>query len=166
MFKLFVLLFFGYLSTMQGFNWESCNRAEGLYNSLKNSIHDFARAGITHVWLPPPTHSVSPQGIHFYVNIFLQMDPCGIFNMITTPCFCMSLCKLLYISSTVNMSSIFWKAPKIAIVIYSPNPSVILPYIYLYDVTENTYSLRPILIVYYFFFRCPNLIAHFLYLHN
>jgi hypothetical protein len=21
-----------------------------------------ARAGVTHVWLPPPTHSVSPQG--------------------------------------------------------------------------------------------------------
>lgn len=33
-----------------------------MYNSLKTSINDLARAGITHVWLPPPSHSVSPQG--------------------------------------------------------------------------------------------------------
>ncbi|KAH9611033.1 hypothetical protein KSS87_011661, partial [Heliosperma pusillum] len=46
----------------QGFNWESCNKQGGLYNSLKASIDDLARANITHVWLPPPTHSVSPQG--------------------------------------------------------------------------------------------------------
>ncbi|XP_074268904.1 alpha-amylase-like [Silene latifolia] len=46
----------------QGFNWESCNKQGGLYNSLKDSIDDLARAKITHVWLPPPSHSVSPQG--------------------------------------------------------------------------------------------------------
>ncbi|GAB4852146.1 hypothetical protein Ancab_016336 [Ancistrocladus abbreviatus] len=45
-----------------GFNWESCNKPGGWYNSLKNSVDDLARAGVTHVWLPPPTHSVSPQG--------------------------------------------------------------------------------------------------------
>ncbi|OAY22936.2 hypothetical protein MANES_18G037000v8 [Manihot esculenta] len=46
----------------QGFNWESCNKAGGWYNSLKNSIPDLVNAGITHVWLPPPSQSVSPQG--------------------------------------------------------------------------------------------------------
>ncbi|XP_021752946.1 alpha-amylase-like [Chenopodium quinoa] len=46
----------------QGFNWDSCNKPGGLYNYLKNSIDDLARAGVTHVWLPPPSHSVSPQG--------------------------------------------------------------------------------------------------------
>lgn len=46
----------------QGFNWESCKKAGGLYNSLKNHVDDLAGAGITHVWLPPPTQSVSPQG--------------------------------------------------------------------------------------------------------
>ncbi|KAJ8433862.1 hypothetical protein Cgig2_032073 [Carnegiea gigantea] len=46
----------------QGFNWESCNKAGGWYNSLKNHVDDIAGAGVTHVWLPPPSHSVSPQG--------------------------------------------------------------------------------------------------------
>ncbi|KAK9666731.1 hypothetical protein RND81_14G207200 [Saponaria officinalis] len=46
----------------QGFNWESYNKQGGLYNSLVNSVDDLARAGVTHVWLPPPSHSVSPQG--------------------------------------------------------------------------------------------------------
>ncbi|TXG52409.1 hypothetical protein EZV62_021578 [Acer yangbiense] len=34
----------------------------GWYNSLKNTIPDLANAGITHVWLPPPSQSVGPQG--------------------------------------------------------------------------------------------------------
>lgn len=46
----------------QGFNWESCNKQGGLYNFLLNVVDDVARTGITHIWLPPPTHSVSPQG--------------------------------------------------------------------------------------------------------
>ncbi|KAJ0026070.1 hypothetical protein Pint_08780 [Pistacia integerrima] len=45
----------------QGFNWESCNKAGGWYNSLKSSLPDLANAGITHVWLPPPSQSVAPQ---------------------------------------------------------------------------------------------------------
>lgn len=45
----------------QGFNWESSNKG-GWYSSLKNSIPDLANAGITHVWLPPPSQSVAPQG--------------------------------------------------------------------------------------------------------
>ncbi|KAF2283954.1 hypothetical protein GH714_017563 [Hevea brasiliensis] len=40
---------------MMGFNWESCNKAGGWYNSLKDSIPDLANAGITHVcFLLPP----------------------------------------------------------------------------------------------------------------
>ncbi|XP_062158534.1 alpha-amylase-like [Alnus glutinosa] len=45
----------------QGFNWESSNNG-GWYNSLKSSVPDLANAGITHVWLPPPSQSVAPQG--------------------------------------------------------------------------------------------------------
>ncbi|GKV04635.1 hypothetical protein SLEP1_g16775 [Rubroshorea leprosula] len=46
----------------QGFNWESSNKPGGWYNSLKNSVPDIAAVGITHVWLPPPSQSVAPQG--------------------------------------------------------------------------------------------------------
>ncbi|GLT46968.1 hypothetical protein SLA2020_206930 [Shorea laevis] len=46
----------------QGFNWESSNNPGGWYNSLKDSVSDIAAAGITHVWLPPASQSVAPQG--------------------------------------------------------------------------------------------------------
>ncbi|OEL14485.1 Alpha-amylase isozyme 3A, partial [Dichanthelium oligosanthes] len=46
----------------QGFNWESWNKHGGWYNMLKGQVADIASAGVTHVWLPPPSHSVSPQG--------------------------------------------------------------------------------------------------------
>ncbi|KAL5558858.1 hypothetical protein UlMin_035069 [Ulmus minor] len=45
----------------QGFNWASSDKP-GWYNSLKNTIPDLANAGITHVWLPPASQSVAPQG--------------------------------------------------------------------------------------------------------
>ncbi|XP_017216926.1 alpha-amylase [Daucus carota subsp. sativus] len=48
----------------QGYNWASCDKPGGLYNSLINSVADLAAAGITHVWLPPPSQSQEghPQG--------------------------------------------------------------------------------------------------------
>uniref|UniRef100_A0A0E0M208 alpha-amylase n=1 Tax=Oryza punctata TaxID=4537 RepID=A0A0E0M208_ORYPU len=46
----------------QGFNWDSWKKQGGWYNMLKGQVGDIASAGVTHVWLPPPTHSVSPQG--------------------------------------------------------------------------------------------------------
>jgi alpha-amylase len=52
----------GLVIVWQGFNWESCNQAGGWYNSLKNLVPDLANAGITHVWLPPASQSVAPQG--------------------------------------------------------------------------------------------------------
>ncbi|PNX84863.1 alpha-amylase-like protein, partial [Trifolium pratense] len=62
--SLFCLSFFPLLASsallFQGFNWESSNKG-GWYNSLKNNIGDLANAGITHVWLPPPSQSVGPQ---------------------------------------------------------------------------------------------------------
>ncbi|GMN35164.1 hypothetical protein TIFTF001_005128 [Ficus carica] len=45
----------------QGFNWGSSDKG-GWYNSLKNTIPDLANAGISHVWLPPPSQSVARQG--------------------------------------------------------------------------------------------------------
>ncbi|XP_030460571.1 alpha-amylase-like [Syzygium oleosum] len=46
----------------QGFNWVSWKKEGGWYNSLKNSVPDLANAGITHVWLPPPSQSASEEG--------------------------------------------------------------------------------------------------------
>lgn len=46
----------------QGFKWESWMKEGGFYNSLHNSIDDLSNSGITHVWLPPPSQSVSPEG--------------------------------------------------------------------------------------------------------
>jgi len=47
---------------LKGFNWESWNKQGGWYNAPKARVADIAGAGVTHVWLPPPSHSVSPQG--------------------------------------------------------------------------------------------------------
>ncbi|GJN39340.1 hypothetical protein PR202_gb28451 [Eleusine coracana subsp. coracana] len=46
----------------QGFNWESSKQSGGWYNLLMGKVDDIAATGVTHVWLPPPSHSVSPQG--------------------------------------------------------------------------------------------------------
>ncbi|GAB2222489.1 hypothetical protein Droror1_Dr00013712 [Drosera rotundifolia] len=46
----------------QGFDWESWHQQGGWYNSINNLVGKIAQAGVTHVWLPPPTHSVAPQG--------------------------------------------------------------------------------------------------------
>lgn len=44
----------------QGFNWESWRRK--WYLELAPRAADMAACGITTIWLPPPTESVSPQG--------------------------------------------------------------------------------------------------------
>ncbi|CAL5039760.1 unnamed protein product [Urochloa decumbens] len=46
----------------QAFNWESWKQSGGWYNLLMGKVDDIAGAGVTHVWLPPPSHSVSAQG--------------------------------------------------------------------------------------------------------
>ncbi|XP_052145590.1 alpha-amylase-like [Oryza glaberrima] len=46
----------------QGFNWESWKENGGWYNFLMGKVDDIAAAGITHVWLPPPSQSVAEQG--------------------------------------------------------------------------------------------------------
>lgn len=58
----FLVPAFGSTLLFQGFNWESNKQQGGWYNSLINLVPDLAYAGITHVWLPPPSHSVSTQG--------------------------------------------------------------------------------------------------------
>ncbi|URD91805.1 alpha-amylase [Musa troglodytarum] len=50
------------MNTLQGFNWESWSQQGGWYNFLKDKVSDIANAGVTHVWLPPPSHSVAFQG--------------------------------------------------------------------------------------------------------
>ncbi|VAI90261.1 unnamed protein product [Triticum turgidum subsp. durum] len=47
---------------LMGFNWESWKQSGGWYNMMMGKVDDIAAAGVTHVWLPPPSHSVSTQG--------------------------------------------------------------------------------------------------------
>ncbi|KAM0934017.1 putative alpha-amylase [Dioscorea sansibarensis] len=73
---LFLLLAFASSSVnsqllFQGFNWESWRKQGGWYNSLKDHVSDIAAAGVSHVWLPPPSHSVSEQGFLIYIYIYI-----------------------------------------------------------------------------------------------
>ncbi|XP_022768775.1 alpha-amylase-like isoform X2 [Durio zibethinus] len=63
--SLFLLVLSPFASStllFQGFNWESCNKTGGWYNFLQNSVSDIANAGVTHVWLPPPSQSAAREG--------------------------------------------------------------------------------------------------------
>ncbi|GFR45415.1 hypothetical protein Agub_g6794 [Astrephomene gubernaculifera] len=46
---------------LQGFAWDSCLQ-NNWYGTVQSKIPDMQAAGISHVWLPPPSQSVSPQG--------------------------------------------------------------------------------------------------------
>ncbi|KIZ03679.1 hypothetical protein MNEG_4284 [Monoraphidium neglectum] len=45
----------------QGFGWESHKHEEGWWRHVKARVPDLKKAGCTHLWLPPPSQSVSPQ---------------------------------------------------------------------------------------------------------
>ncbi|XP_037436763.1 alpha-amylase AMY3 [Triticum dicoccoides] len=46
----------------QGFNWESWKTQGGWYKFMQGKVEEIASTGATHVWLPPPSQSVSPEG--------------------------------------------------------------------------------------------------------
>lgn len=46
---------------LQGFGWHS-SRVGNWYNIIQNVVPDIKAAGFTHVWLPPPSQSVSREG--------------------------------------------------------------------------------------------------------
>ncbi|KAF3784651.1 Alpha-amylase isozyme 3E [Nymphaea thermarum] len=46
----------------QGFNWQSSKNTQGWYRVLKNLVPQIGEARVTHVWLPPPSQSASPEG--------------------------------------------------------------------------------------------------------
>eukprot|EP00976_Prorocentrum_cordatum_P091993 1188746-Prorocentrum_minimum.AAC.1 len=54
----------GYSNTilLQGFNWESWKREGGWYNHVQELVEDIADAGFSHIYLPPPSKSVSNEG--------------------------------------------------------------------------------------------------------
>lgn len=55
----------GYSCTllMQGFDWLSAKEPErGWWRKMTQRVEDIAALGVTHVWLPPPSQSVSPEG--------------------------------------------------------------------------------------------------------
>ncbi|XP_077253455.1 alpha-amylase-like isoform X1 [Tasmannia lanceolata] len=48
---------------LQGFNWTSWSKHPGgWYRVLKDEVTQLASAGVTHVWLPPPSHTTDPEG--------------------------------------------------------------------------------------------------------
>ncbi|ESW25835.1 hypothetical protein PHAVU_003G069200 [Phaseolus vulgaris] len=51
----------GYEILCQGFNWES-HKSGRWYMELKEKAAELASFGVTVIWLPPPTESVSPEG--------------------------------------------------------------------------------------------------------
>lgn len=44
----------------QAFNWES--HKYGWWKNLEKKVADLAKCGFTSAWLPPATHSLSPEG--------------------------------------------------------------------------------------------------------
>lgn len=46
---------------IEGFGWDS-HRGHDWYKRLEGMVPDLAALGVTHVWLPPPSTSVAPQG--------------------------------------------------------------------------------------------------------
>lgn len=46
---------------LQAFGWQSCQQP-GYYDTVRSQVSAIAAAGFSHVWLPPPSKSVSPQG--------------------------------------------------------------------------------------------------------
>lgn len=46
---------------IQGFGWTSCDQQDW-YDQVKLKVPDLKEAGFTHIWLPPPSQSVSRQG--------------------------------------------------------------------------------------------------------
>eukprot|EP00193_Tetraselmis_chui_P018848 CAMPEP_0177777322 /NCGR_PEP_ID=MMETSP0491_2-20121128/15281_1 /TAXON_ID=63592 /ORGANISM="Tetraselmis chuii, Strain PLY429" /LENGTH=526 /DNA_ID=CAMNT_0019296365 /DNA_START=129 /DNA_END=1709 /DNA_ORIENTATION=- len=57
---------------LQGFHWESWKCDGGWYNMLQNVVQEIKEAGITHVWLPPPSQSVAAQG--YLPSVLYNMD--------------------------------------------------------------------------------------------
>ncbi|EPS66762.1 alpha-amylase, partial [Genlisea aurea] len=45
---------------LQAFNWES--HKHDWWSNLENKVPDMAKSGFTSAWLPPPTHSIAPEG--------------------------------------------------------------------------------------------------------
>lgn len=45
----------------QGFGWHSCD-VGGWYKIIKDNVKEIKKGGFTHVWFPPPSESVAPQG--------------------------------------------------------------------------------------------------------
>lgn len=47
---------------LQGFGWESWKEGKGWWNTVADMAEDIGQKGFSHIWLPPPSQSVSPEG--------------------------------------------------------------------------------------------------------
>jgi alpha-amylase len=66
----------------QGFNWESWKQNGGWYKFLMDKVDDIAEAGITHVWLPPASHSLAEQGVCFL--LYYSLTPTTVLRVLTS----------------------------------------------------------------------------------
>ncbi len=70
---------------MQGFNWECSHRRDpAWYSVLASRAHEMKDAGITAVWLPPPSASVSTEVRSCLSLLDFQTDPlvcCELFQV-------------------------------------------------------------------------------------
>ena len=46
----------------QAFGWDSSKKNNSYYGTVQGWVDEMVEAGITHCWLPPPSHSVSKEG--------------------------------------------------------------------------------------------------------
>ncbi|XP_050943744.1 probable alpha-amylase 2 isoform X2 [Cucumis melo] len=75
----------------QAFNWEShkCDWS----GNLECKVHDIAKSGFTSAWLPPPTHSIAPQG-YLPQNLYSLNSSYGSEDMLKALLLKMKQCKV------------------------------------------------------------------------
>eukprot|EP00879_Flechtneria_rotunda_P001276 GHRR01001425.1.p1 GENE.GHRR01001425.1~~GHRR01001425.1.p1 ORF type:complete len:162 (+),score=30.57 GHRR01001425.1:92-577(+) len=47
---------------LQAFGWDSCDKGGKWYKEIQSKVPDLKELACSHVWLPPPSQSVSDQG--------------------------------------------------------------------------------------------------------
>lgn len=62
----------GWLTFCPGFHWDSWKCDGGWYNILQKCVQEIKEAGVTHVWLPPPSQSVAAEG--YLPSVLYNMD--------------------------------------------------------------------------------------------
>lgn len=65
----------------QGFNWES-HSVKPWWTKLVEKVDALAAAGITDVWLPPPSQSVDQHGMYLSVDVLISISRLHSFSLL------------------------------------------------------------------------------------